>query len=104
MTELHRLAPNEDNDPVEIEVQHHKYVQEIHTLEGVCPACGEEIKTDHQQAIMAYEEGQSINGACTCGQKFVAAGRSRIIKPKDMGRVVVPGQVNNRHARRGVKR
>jgi hypothetical protein len=103
MIELHRTAPNESNDPIEIEVHHHKYIQEVHTLEGVCSTCGEEIKTTDPQAVMVYEQGHQINGSCACGQKFTAAGRSKLVKPKDVGRVVVPGVVNNRHARRRIK-
>lgn len=97
---LHMQRPNAERDPVEIEVQHFKQVVEHHTLEGVCSSCGNEIKTNHPQAVMDYENGKDINGSCTCGQRFVAKGRSKIIKPKDIGRVVVPGKANNRAARR----
>ena len=98
--QLHLRQPNALCEPVEIEVRHMVKMVEHHALEGSCPACGSEIKTNHPQAIIDYENGNPINGSCACGQRFMANGRSKIIKPKDVGRVVVPGQANNRKARR----
>jgi len=86
--ELHKQRPNADKEPIDLKVEHRVAVTQHHFLVGNCPACGAEIKTDHPGAIQAFEQGKPVRSHCECGQRFTVPGRSRLIKPKDAGRVV----------------
>ena len=98
--QVHMILPNAEAEPVEMPVEHKVMVIEQHRLVGHCPKCGEEIATDNPHAIQAFEQGTIVKAQCKCGQRLLVPGRSKLLKPKDMGRIVSPGNANNRHARR----
>jgi hypothetical protein len=91
---------NSEKEPLELKVDHYVEMREHHSLIGTCSACGEEIATRDPGAIKQYEQGLTTGAQCRCGQRYRVPGRSKLVKPKDIGRVVVPGTVNNRHRRR----
>jgi len=97
---LHEARSNAGAEPVEMTVEHQVVTIQQHRLVGHCPTCGEEISTMAQGAMQEYEQGREVGAQCKCGQRLNVPGRSKLIKPKDMGKIVTPGVAMNRHARR----
>lgn len=98
--EHHMQLPNSGNEPVDMVVEHKVQVTETHFLVGSCPTCGDSVTTNDPRAVGVFEQGKTVRSHCKCGQRLLVPGRSKILRPKDIGRIAVPGNINNRHARR----
>lgn len=85
---------------VEMVVEHMVRVQQAHLLVGKCPRCAKQIETGDPNAVAAFEQGKSASCTCDCGALLTVPGRSKLIKPRDMGKIVQLNQGPNRHQRR----